>query len=392
MKVLDYNSQGLLCLNGAELHSILPADQRPCYIYSKAVIERKMTDLKSALQPIKPQFFYAMKANSHPTILKLIASHGFGVDVVSGGEMKRALLCGISPEKILFSGVGKSADEIKLAIEQKILQLNIESIPELERVIELAEKHAEPNQTVTIGLRVNPNIDVQTHPAIATGLKDHKFGIDLEDLDQALTQLKSSKVRLSGLSVHLGSQIKDIKGATECIEKLKPYYQKYHWKMLDLGGGFYVDYTKDSEDDAEFLNQYAGEIIKSLSWFQGKIYFEPGRYVVARSGVLLAKVEYVKETSHKNFLILNSGMNHFMRPALYQAWHRILPAKKSGSAELLFDVVGPVCESTDVFGRNYNFFKPAPGDWMAIADVGAYGFVMVNSYNLFDFPNEIFCD
>ena len=342
------------------------------------------------------QVFFAMKSNFNKEILKAFQELGSGVDVVSGGEMQLAQSLGFSPQKIIFSGIGKSQSDLEEAVGKKIFQINVESLEELQRLADICKRE---KTSCSIGLRINPNVDFESHPYIKTGLKGHKFGFEEEDLALVLNFIQAQpSLQLKGLSMHLGSQIFDLDPLLKAIERLRNLYErlkkeKYPLKVLDIGGGLAVNYQRADWKEDQLRVQDFGQALKGLlKGFDDTVITEPGRLLTARFGILCAKVEYIKKSSHKQFAILNSGMNHFLRSALYGTKHRILPLEKSGPAQHTYDVVGPICETGDTFFENCFLPKLKSGDWLAIADTGAYGFVMANRYNLQPEAQEICFD
>jgi diaminopimelate decarboxylase len=337
---------------------------------------------------------YAVKANANQGVLNLVKKSGFGVDVVSKGEAQWALENGFQPSDIIFSGVAKSKDELTFAIQQQIKQINVESLPELERIGGLCRAL---QKTARVGLRLNPDIKVDTHPYITTGFRENKFGIPEEQISQAVTILKKYHpwIELKGLSSHLGSQIRDLSPLADSLGALISTSsilkaQGFQLATMDIGGGVGIDYHSADETNEFNMIRELGEVIRNRkSELPPQLLLEPGRWIVARSGVLCAQVEYIKNNGFKNFAILNTGMNHLMRPALYKAFHRIAPVVDSKKDIQLYDVVGPICESSDVLGNDRQLPKMREGDWLAIMDAGAYGFSMANFYNRHEFPSEI---
>ena len=329
--------------------------------------------------------FFAMKSNFNPILLKTFQEEGAGVDVVSLGEARLAQNLDFSPQKIVFSGVGKSVEELEMVVEHNFFQINVESFEELKRLSLICEKKKKPAQ---IGLRINPNVDFESHPYIKTGLSGHKFGLEEEELDPLLNFIKQNQwIQLQGLSMHLGSQICDIEPLLKAIRSLRTLYEKikqqnFPLKVLDIGGGLGINYEVfHLEEDKQRLKDFNKGLSSVLKSFEDLVITEPGRFLVARFGILCAKVEYIKKSPKKQFIILNSGMNHFLRPALYKSKHLILPFKKA-PVEEIYDVVGPICETGDTFYEACPLPKMKEGDFLAIADTGAYGSVMSNSYNL----------
>lgn len=377
-----------------KVSSFLLNYQKPIYLYDLNIIAERCGLMKSHLKNVK--FFFAMKANAHEKVLKQIHAQGFGADVVSGGEVKRALEVGFSPEQIIFSGVGKTEKEILFAIEKNIYQINVESHPELERIISLCQK---TKRRMNIVLRVNPNVSIKTHPYIATGLKENKFGIDYQQLDECLKLIKDhqNEVNFRGISLHLGSQMTDLEGFKEALVIQKELFANIkkdfpEISVFDFGGGLGIYYEESSlEKEEALLKQYAEILHSELSDRNCELQSEPGRWIVARSGILICEVQYIKKTKHKTFAVVDSGMNHLIRPTLYQAYHRILGLKKRTDSEQTYDVVGPICESSDFFGKDRKLPTDLKqGDYVVVADVGAYGMSMANTYNLQDLPEEKF--
>jgi diaminopimelate decarboxylase len=403
----SYNEAGELLFFGHNLPSVLlkqaaKAKQKhlPVYVYHAGQIEKRAQFLMHSLQQSLTQkisVHYAMKANFNLKILRLLKKQGLGIDVVSAGEMKIALQAGFSPSQVIFSGVGKTEPEIQSAIRQKIFQLNVESLPELERVGKLA---GQMKTKIHVGLRMNPGVNPKTHPYIATGFRENKFGLDPAQLKEAALLFKKYKfLKYQGLGLHIGSQIFDFSALAEGIEKTLQLDQALQEQGLvstvfDVGGGIGVDYSQDAADmDAKTLSDFTSVVKSKLAHCHKKICFEPGRFLISRGGALLTEVQYVKQTPYKRFIIVNTGMNHLLRPALYQAEHRILPLRQGSAEESqeqdLVDVVGPVCESSDVLARKRSLPKVQEGDWLAIADAGAYGYSMASHYNSFGLPEEI---
>lgn len=364
---------------------------RPIYVYDMDFIAQRYQALSKALHGVR--LFYAVKANPNFEVLHKLKSLGAGADVVSLGEIKRALESGFSVQDIVYSGVGKTRHEISEALRLGIYQINVESLPELERIGSIAKSL---NKKASVALRLNPDIDIKTHPYIATGLKDNKFGMELS-LIPALTQcLKSfsESLELVGVSLHLGSQMLEFSGYQEALNRLKAVYvglQKEFstLKRFDFGGGLGIFYDRlDLELEQSLLNDYAKITLETLGDLNCELQSEPGRWLVGHAGVLVAEVQYVKETSAKKFVILDAGMNHLIRPTLYEAEHLILPlVKKTESIKV--DVVGPICESSDFFAKDRTMSAVRQGDFVAIMDAGAYGYSMASVYNLQELPLEI---
>ena len=340
--------------------------------------------------------FFAMKANANQHILKAFQEETSGIDVVSGGEARLAQKAGFSPQKIIFSGVGKSTWELEEAVEKGFFQINVESLGELERLADICRKK---NNSCSIGLRINPNVDFSAHSYIKTGLSGHKFGFEEEELPLVLKLIHSQDhLQLKGLSMHLGSQIFDLEPLFQAIRQIKQLYEKlkkenHSLTVIDIGGGLAVNYQKPDLEEEKIRLKKFGQGLKTIFRdFEGTVISEPGRLLTAPFGILCAKIEYIKKSPKKQFVILNSGMNHFLRPALYGAKHRILPLKKSEGPQQIYDVTGPICETGDIMAKNYPLPELKSEDWLAIADTGAYGFVMANQYNGQPLPREISFD
>lgn len=365
----------------------------PCYIYDLEMMKSRFQKMKAAVPGA--QIFYAMKANPNLEVMAALKGAGSKVDVVSRGEIQRALQAGFEPVDIVYSGVGKTEREINEALFLGIYQINVESIPELLRIAHLARKKS---TTASIALRLNPNIDINTHPYIATGLTENKFGMELTQLGQIEKILKdyADCLQLVGISLHLGSQMLEFSGFREALQILVPIYKDLRGKFsslerFDIGGGLgvYYDSVRTVEEEA-LLAEYAKIIKDETAGLDCQLQMEPGRWIVAHAGALLTQVQYVKETSMKTFLVLDSGMNHLVRPALYEAYHGIHPViKNEGVPTRSYDVVGPICESADFFAKDRQMSECKQGDFLLIADAGAYGFSMANTYNLQDLPAEI---
>lgn len=366
---------------------------QPYYIYDLNFVRHRAKLMRR--EAPQAEIFYAVKANSNPSLLRILSEEGLGADVVSGGEIQRALQCGFTPSRILYSGVGKTRSELKLAISLGIRQINVESYEELQRI---ASVSTELQKRANIGLRVNPDVDAKTHPYIATGLTENKFGIDLDSLDKCLEFINSKKdcFHLQGMSLHIGSQILRLESFIEATEKSKTIANKFaangfKIETFDGGGGVGIFYDHfDLKKEESLMIEYLDLMKKCASQWGATLFLEPGRWLVGHSGVLIAKIEYVKKTNRKNFIVLNTGIHHFIRPALYGAQHLIFPLKEGTGSKVKYDIVGPVCESSDVFARNIEMSEVNEGDYVAIASTGAYGFVMASQYNLFSLPNEFF--
>lgn len=381
----------------SNLVDIVKNYENPIWLYDLELVQERIGWIKA--WPKLGQLHYAMKANFHPEILKLMQKNNCGVDVVSIGEIRQALQCGFKPSDIIFSGVGKTESELSWSIEHQIYQINTESLSEIKKIIKLSESK---KQKVDIGIRVNPEVDPETHPYIATSLQDSKFGMDFGSTEEAVQLLKGHLyVKLKSISFHLGSQIMNLDVYKKALQAVKPFYLKIksvcpELDRLDLGGGLGIDYkdhdiNKDQKRWQELTEIYDSE----LKDFPAYILLELGRFMVARCAVLLCRVEVIKETPYKNFLILDAGMSLLMRPALYQAHHEVKPlvikTMDSKNQELVrYDVVGPICESSDIFHKDLLLPKINEGDFVALCDAGAYGAAMSSRYNLRESAAEVF--
>ncbi|UYL08193.1 diaminopimelate decarboxylase [Bdellovibrio sp. SKB1291214] len=364
---------------------------RPIYVYDLDFIRSRFQQLAEALAGVR--LYFAVKANPNPQVLQCLKSAGAGADVVSLGEIKRALESGFLPEDIVYSGVGKTRHEITEALQLGVLQINVESLPELQRIGEIAEKMGKKAQ---VALRLNPDVSIQTHPYIATGLRDNKFGMELSMIPALSDCLKknTNSLELVGVSLHLGSQMLEFSGYQEALIKLKASFLSLQkdfptLRRFDFGGGLGVVYEKqDFERESSLLKEYSAITKDILSDLKCELQSEPGRWLVAHAGVLLTQVQYIKKTSAKTFVIVDSGMNHLIRPSLYEAEHQILPLVQSNK-KIKCDVVGPICESSDFFLKDYEMGQVEEGDYLAVLDSGAYGYSMASTYNLQELPLEI---
>lgn len=374
-----------------DLTSFVQGYDGPMYIYDLQHFKLRLETFLAAV-PKGSWVAYALKANTYPGFLKKVNELGAGVDVVSGGEFSWALKHGVPASKVVFSGVAKSDAEIRLAIENEVGLLNVESLSELKAIARLAQ---EMKKSIRIGLRLNPDLDVQTHPYISTGLKENKFGIPLDEFRKYLEFIRTQPLlKLKSLSHHLGSQMMSVDPIKESLKLFKNLFEETKRDFadltyLDIGGGLGIDYENQTltNEKVNFQNY-----IEALKIFNGSgihLIFEPGRFLVGHAGLLLAQVRFIKETKDRNFLILDTGSHHLVRPMLYSAYHHILPLKQNNSLQKLYDVVGPLCESSDFLAKSRPLPEMNEGDFVAILDSGAYGMVMANDYNLRAKPKEI---
>lgn len=383
---------GELYAEGVSLASIAKDYGSPTYVYSRAALEQNFLAYQNALADCDHLICYAVKANSNIAVLNLLSRLGAGFDIVSEGELERVLAAGGSPEKIVFSGVAKSRTAMARALQAGIHCFNVESPAEMEVLNDVAAKL---NLTAPISVRVNPDVDANTHPYISTGLKENKFGVEI---GQALEVYKRadelSHIEIRGIDCHIGSQLTDTSPFIDALRRLLVLIDELasigiHIQHLDLGGGLGVRY-RDEQPPA--IGDYIAEIRAELENRQLTVMFEPGRSISANAGILLTQVEYLKFGSHKNFALVDAAMNDMIRPALYQAWLNVLPLRQQSDAKSqCYDVVGPVCETGDFLAKDRELAISA-GDYLAVMDSGAYGFVMSSNYNTRGRAAEIIVD
>jgi diaminopimelate decarboxylase len=391
---LQYENQNLVFgPNKKPLSSVTYTYEGPTYVYDLDILRDRFQLMQKALARV--EIYYAMKVNSHPKILKELHGLGSGVDVVSGGEIRRAQESGFKPAQMIYSGVGKTHRELKTAIAMDIGQINVESIPELLRIAGIA---TDLNKKANIVFRLNPDVDIETHPYIATGLHNNKFGMAFTDLPELKNILKkhSPQLNFRGVSLHLGSQMHQLSGFRDALKILRPVFEDLRKEFpsvdtFDFGGGLGIFYDRqDLGAEEEMLSAYAGIMREELSGLSVRLQTEPGRWLLAHAGVLVAQVQYLKKNVAKNFVIVDTGMHHLVRPTLYSAHHEVWSLKEMKISSRKFDVVGPICESGDFIGKDRALPELAELDFIVIADVGAYGFVMRSDYNLQDPPGEVF--
>jgi diaminopimelate decarboxylase len=353
----------------------------PCYVYSRATLERHYKAFDDALASHPHQVCYAVKANSNLAVLQVLAQKGAGFDIVSGGELLRVLRAGGSADKIVFSGVGKTEAELKLALEAGIACFNVESEAELDQLSALA---ALMGKRAPISIRVNPDVDAKTHPYISTGLKKNKFGVDGETAERLYRKAAALPgVEPIGIACHIGSQLLDVAPYLDALDRVLALVDRLSsggiaLQHIDIGGGLGVRYKDEKPTEPA---EWARSFLPRLSGRKLKLYTEPGRAIAGNAGILVTRVELLKPGEAKNFAIVDAAMNDLLRPTLYQAWMDIIPVKEAASApKQLYDVVGPICESGDWLGRDREL-AIAPGDLLAIRTAGAYAFTMSSNYN-----------
>ncbi len=374
---------GVLCAESLPLEEIAAAVGTPAYVYSSSDVETAYRDFAEALGGLPATICYAVKANGNQALIATLGRLGAGADVVSEGELRRALAAGIPAEKIVFAGVGKTAQELAFALDRNILQFNVESLPELELLNRIA---LEKGRQAPVALRINPNVDAGTHAHISTGRSDHKFGIDIDQAPAIFARARDlAGISLQGIAVHIGSQLLDLAPYRAAFARLVALYREfqaagYPLRRLDLGGGLGIAYKGEQTPD---LRAYAGVVREATAGLDADLIFEPGRLLVGNAGVLLTRVIYLKEGSSRRYAIVDAAMNDLIRPMLYEAWHEILPAREAapGAAAAPVDIVGPICETTDTFARGRPLPPLAAGDLLTICSAGAYSAVMSSSYN-----------
>lgn len=367
--------------------------ETPAYIYSKRKIIENVNTLKSGLKKVDGLICFSVKANSNLNLLKILVNEGLGMDIVSGGELRKALLAGCNSKKIVFSGVGKSPIDIEYAIREDILLFNVESESELFVINEISKKLG---KITSIAVRVNPDVSPNTHPYISTGLKENKFGISINDSLNLHKKIKNFKnIRVIGVDFHIGSQITEVKPYIDSLIKIENYIEELRnydiqLEFLDIGGGFGLIDNSDSFNLGLMLN----EIANKLKSFNLKIIVEPGRSIIGNTSFLISKVLYIKKNESKNFAICDAGMNDLLRPALYKSYHEIINLSNFPSSDKnlnVFDIVGPVCESSDCFFPKKSI-DLSENDYIAIMNTGAYGYSMASNYNSRPKPVEILVD
>ena len=379
MQNLRYVGKNLF-IEKLSINNIVKKNKTPLYLYSENQIINNYLKFTKSFKKTNPLVCFAAKSNSNVAILKILGKLGAGADVVSGGELLKALKAGIKASKIVFSGVGKTEDELKIAINKKILLINCESESEAKLVNKIAKKL---KKKVSIGFRLNPNVDAKTHKNISTGKAENKFGLSIKSFKSFFKTLPIYKnIKLDALSVHIGSQILTDTPYKKTLNVMSKLIKDLDLKLkfVDLGGGFGINYS--GKDKPINLNKYSALVYNFSKKLNCKIIFEPGRSIVGDTGILLSKVQYIKDGAKKIFIILDAGMNDFMRPALYDAKHTIIPISKVKSkTKGLIEFVGPICESTCKFGIYKNYQKIKENDYVAITNVGAYGASLSSNYN-----------
>ncbi len=388
MHHFNYKSDEMYC-ESVPLREIVRDIGTPCYVYSYATLERHFAVFDSAFEGLPHLTCYSVKANSNLAILSLFAQLGSGADIVSGGELFRARQAGIPAHRIVYSGIGKTRDEIDYALRENILMFNIESAQELEAINERA---VAVGSRARIGLRVNPDVDPKTHPYISTGLKKNKFGIDIEQALEAYKRARDLEcIDVVGIDCHIGSQLTETEPFVEALRRLKLLANRLKQAginicYLDLGGGLGIPYH---EERPPHPREYAQAVVQELGDLPCTLIVEPGRVIVGNAGLLLTQVLYEKKTPSKEFIIVDAAMNDLIRPSLYGSYHDIQPVDKRQREFRVVDVVGPVCESSDFLARDRELPAMQPGEILAVMSAGAYGFSMASNYNSRVRPAEV---
>ena len=369
-----------LCVENISAQKLAKKYQTPFYCYSLSQLKYNFNTLSNAFKTVKPIICFSVKSNANISLLRELKKIGAGADVVSIGELLKAIKAGIKPKKIVFSGIGKTEEEIRLAIKKRVLLINVESENEVDLINKISKEFS---RTISIGIRLNPNVTGKTHRKISTGGKDEKFGLSYKDFINLCKKVKKMKnLNLQGISVHIGSQITSVSPFKKVLSVINEIIDKtkIDFNFIDLGGGMGISYSKKEKQIN--LKQYAKLVNKFIKNKNSRIIFEPGRFIVGNAAILISKIIYIKKSNNKNFVILDAGMNDLMRPALYNAYHQIIPLKKINKIfRGKIEFVGPVCESSDKFLTQKRFSKIKEGDYVAIANVGAYGMSLSSNYN-----------
>jgi diaminopimelate decarboxylase len=397
-----YVGNRLFC-EGVAVESLARKFGTPLYVYSQRTLTEHFQKLDRALAPLDHLVCFAMKANSNLSVMRVLANLGSGFDVVSGGELQRVIAAGGDPRRCVFAGVGKTETEIEFALRQGIYSFNAESEPELQRINRVA---ARLKKTAPIAVRVNPGVDADTHAKITTGTYENKFGVQFEQVEGVYARARKLKnLRLRGLQMHIGSQVTKTSPFEQAVRKVLPLVkrlrEKYALEFFSIGGGLGIVYQPAlASGAADWWNtsvakniltpqKYARRLVPLLQPLNLKILIEPGRFIAGNAGVLVMRVEFVKKTGRKNFVIVDAAMNDLIRPAFYNAYHEIVPLIRKNGAQISSDVVGPICESSDFFCKDRPLPKVGEGDCLALLSAGAYGFVMASSYNTRPLAAEI---
>ncbi len=380
MHHFHYKNQELFC-EGISVAEIARKVGTPFYLYSHQTLIDHFRKIKTAFAPVDPLICFAMKANGNLAVMRTLIREGAGVDIVSGGELQKALKAGADPQKICYASVGKTESEITLALKSNILFFNVESIAELYEINRIAKKL---NKKAQVALRLNPDVNAVTHAAITTGTLKNKFGIDLATAKNILlSRDRYSNLVINGLHIHIGSQITTAEPFLRALKKVLVFKKTLDAKginveYLDIGGGMAADYVEGTAQPADKIAKALVPLLKKIGL---KVIMEPGRFIVANAGVFVTKVLYLKDNGVKKFLIVDGAMNDLIRPSLYDSFHQIIPVVRSASKKITVDVVGPICESGDYLGKDRKLPALAPGSLIAVLTTGAYGYAMSSNYN-----------
>ncbi len=396
MNYFEYHN-GEMFAEGVPLKRIAQEVGTPAYVYSLATLKRHFSVFDKAFAAVPHIVCFSVKANSNIALLRAFAREGSGFDIVSGGELFRALKAGADPHKIVFSGVGKKKEEIEYALDSGILMFNVESEQELLALNEIASA---AGRKAPISLRINPDVDPQTHPYISTGMKKAKFGVDIKTALETYKKAASLRnIDVVGIDCHIGSQLTSVAPFVDALARVREYLDRVlagtlksegaHIRYLDLGGGLGISYSDEMPPHPE---EYAKAIVEGLQGLEVTLILEPGRVIVGNAGILVTEVQYIKETDAKKFVIVDGGMNVLIRPALYGSYQAICPVVQDGGEKIIADVVGPICESGDFFAKDREMARPRRGDLLAVMSAGAYGFTMASNYNSHPKPPEVLVD
>ena len=389
-----YVGNRLFC-EGVAVESLARKFGTPLYVYSQRTLTENFQKLDAAMSPVNHLVCFSVKSNSNRSALRALANLGSGFDIVSGGELQRVIAAGGDPRRCVFAGVGKTEDEIEFALRQGVYSFNAESEPELQRINRVA---ARLKKIAPIAVRVNPGVDAYTHAKITTGTYENKFGIQFEQVEGVYARASKLKnLRLRGLQMHIGSQITETTPFEQAVRKVMPLLkwlqEKYPLEFFSVGGGLGIVYKPALASGAAAWwktsaakniltpQKYAGRLVPLLQPLNLKILIEPGRFIAGNAGILVTRVEYVKRTGKKNFVIVDAAMNDLIRPAFYDAYHEIVPLTRKNGAQISSDVVGPICESSDFFCKDRPLPKAGEGDYLALLSAGAYGFAQASNYN-----------
>jgi len=396
MNHFEYRN-GEMFAEGVPVKRIAKEVGTPAYVYSLATLKRHFQVFDRAFSAVPHIVCFSVKANSNIALLRAFAKEGGGFDIVSGGELFRALRAGADPKKIVFSGVGKKKDEIEYALKSGILMFNVESEDEMVTLNEIA---GGIGKKAPISLRINPDVDPQTHPYISTGMKKAKFGVDIKrSLENYKRAVSMPNLEVVGVDCHIGSQLTSLSPFVDALARVREYLDRVlvgslkregvKIRYLDLGGGLGISYKDEMPPHPE---EYARAIIQGLEGLDVTLILEPGRVIVGNAGILITEVQYIKETDEKKFVIVDGGMNDLIRPALYGSYQAIQPVVEKNSAKIVADVVGPICESGDFFAKDREIARPRREDLLTVMSAGAYGFTMASNYNSHPKPPEVLVD